>query len=222
MKNLINNFRTQPLHNKVLAVVYLLIALAMPFIIGMKPAHAQSGDVYAVPQVQAAGDTYEAVVLQVFRKEAEPSFQARAGWRRRGFGAQPGACVTLGYLKPLRGEHRGSGVGGFAGGAIQQCPDEDRSAGDRCATGRRHSGASVAYRDHRPTSTVRTGVTRASSFARRSSVFSDAMRPNSGRACEAQLRTRRSASCPGFSFSRSSFARRAGRPRRTAPAPPCT
>lgn len=114
MKNIVNNFRSQPLHNKVLAVVYLLIALAMPFIIGMKPANAQSGNVYAVPQAQAAGDTYEAVVLQVSRKEVEPSFQARAA------GAAAGSALGL-ALASRSGTHNRfavNTVGAVLGGVL--------------------------------------------------------------------------------------------------------
>jgi len=115
MKTIINSFRTQPLHNKCLCAIYLLVLLALPFIIGMKPANAQSGNVYAIPQAQAAGNVYEATVLQIQYKEVEPSVQAR------GAGAAVGGALGLALAARSGSEHRfavgtlGTVLGGLLG-----------------------------------------------------------------------------------------------------------
>jgi len=76
MKNLVNMYRAEPLHNRVLYALYVVIAVFLAFVIP-KDAKAQAGNVYAHPQAQAAGDTFEGVVLQLALKEVEPSNQAR-------------------------------------------------------------------------------------------------------------------------------------------------
>lgn len=114
MKTLVNNYRSLPLHNKVLVAVYVLVLLLMPFIIPMK-AHAQAGNVYALPRAQAAGDTYEAVVLQISIREVEPTIQARAT------GAGVGSILGLGLASQVKSQHRyvvntlGAVLGGVVG-----------------------------------------------------------------------------------------------------------
>lgn len=99
MKNLLNDYRSMQLHNKVLVAVYVLILLLLPFIIPMK-AHAQAGNVYAPLQAQVAGETYEAVVLQISIREVEPTIQARAT------GAGVGSVVGLGLATQVKSQHR--------------------------------------------------------------------------------------------------------------------
>lgn len=76
--NILNNFRSMQLHNKALCIVYALALLTVGLLIGSEKAHAQSGNVYAVPQAQVAGNVYEALVLQVSIKEVEATMPARA------------------------------------------------------------------------------------------------------------------------------------------------
>lgn len=99
MKNLVNNYRAMPLHNKVLAAVYVLILLLLPFLLQTK-AHAQAGNVYALPQAQVAGDTYEAIVLQISIREVEPTVQARAT------GAVVGSALGLGLASQAKTKNR--------------------------------------------------------------------------------------------------------------------
>jgi outer membrane lipoprotein SlyB len=99
MKNLVNNYRAMPLHNKVLAAVYVLILLLLPFLLQTK-AHAQAGTVYALPQAQVAGDTYEATVLQISIREVEPTVQARAT------GAVVGSALGLGLASQAKSKNR--------------------------------------------------------------------------------------------------------------------
>lgn len=89
MKNLLTMYRAEPLHNRVLYALYVVIAVFLAFIIPMKDAKAQAGNIYAQPQAQSAGDTSEGVVLQVALKEVEPSNQARAA------GAAVGSALGL-------------------------------------------------------------------------------------------------------------------------------
>lgn len=100
MKNIVNAFRAEPLHNKVLYPLYVVIVLLLAFIIPMKPANAQAGNVYAHPQAQVAGDTYEAVVLQISIREVEPSSQARAA------GAAVGSAVGLALASQAKTHNR--------------------------------------------------------------------------------------------------------------------
>lgn len=115
MKNIFNNFRSQPLHNKALCAVYLLVLLMLPFIIGMKPAQAQSGNVYAIPQAQSAGSVYEATVVQILYKELEPT------WQGRGAGAAVGGALGMALAARSGSEHRfavgtlGTVLGGLLG-----------------------------------------------------------------------------------------------------------
>jgi outer membrane lipoprotein SlyB len=88
MKALINDFRSTPLVHR-LIVVAEIVAIVVVFAFSPGKAHAQSGNVYAAPQVQTAGDALPAVVLQVAIKQAEPSFEARAA------GASVGTALGL-------------------------------------------------------------------------------------------------------------------------------
>jgi outer membrane lipoprotein SlyB len=99
MKNLLNDYRSMQLHNKVLVVVYLLVLVLLPLIIPMK-AHAQAGNVYGPVQAQVAGETYEAVVLQVALREVEPTIQARAT------SAGLGSVLGLGLASQVKSDHR--------------------------------------------------------------------------------------------------------------------
>jgi outer membrane lipoprotein SlyB len=54
-----------------------MLLLTVPLILLTGPAHAQSGNVYGSGQVQVAGPTESAVVVQVQVKEAEPGWQVR-------------------------------------------------------------------------------------------------------------------------------------------------
>lgn len=78
MKSIRNSFRSMQAHNKALCVTYALALLAVIFLLGSEKAHAQSGNVYAVPQAQVAGQVFEAVVLQVTLRDVEASTPARA------------------------------------------------------------------------------------------------------------------------------------------------
>lgn len=115
MKFLFNNYRAMPLHSKVLSLVYLLVLALLPFIIGMKPANAQSGNVYGAPQAQTMGQVYEAVVVQIAIKEVEPSVQARAA------GAAVGGALGMGLASRSNSQNRfvvntvGAVLGGLLG-----------------------------------------------------------------------------------------------------------
>ena len=79
MKTIVNSYRAQPLHNRVLAMVYACAAAVIVILLatGTDAAHAQAGNIYAPQQAQQRGDVWEAQVLQVSIKEVEPSAQAR-------------------------------------------------------------------------------------------------------------------------------------------------
>lgn len=116
MKNLVNMYREQPLHNRVLWAVYVFIAFFMAFfVIPMKEARAQAGNVYAHPQAQLAGDTFEGVVLQVSSKEVEPSNQARVA------GAAVGSALGVALASQSKNQNRfavntaGAVLGGLLG-----------------------------------------------------------------------------------------------------------
>ena len=74
----INSFRSLPAHEKALRIVYVIALATVALLLGTEKAHAQSGNVYAIPQAQIAGSVYEAVVLQVSIKEVEPTVPTRA------------------------------------------------------------------------------------------------------------------------------------------------
>lgn len=79
MKNaIVNAFRSIPLHHKVLTVVEILAALFVIALVTSEKAQAQSGNVYAPMQAQAAGEVWSGQVLQVSIKQVEASNQARA------------------------------------------------------------------------------------------------------------------------------------------------
>ena len=107
MKNLLTMYRAEPLHNRVLYALYVVIAVFLAFIIPMKDAKAQAG---AQPQAQSAGDTSEGVVLQVALKEVEPSNQARAA------GAAVGSA--LGLLISSHSNNQNRFVAGTAGAVL--------------------------------------------------------------------------------------------------------
>jgi outer membrane lipoprotein SlyB len=114
MKTLFNKYRSEPLHNRVLFALYILAALVLAFVIP-KDAKAQSGNIYAHPQVQTAGDTLEGVVLQISIKEVEPSNQARAA------GAAVGSALGLALATQSKNQNRfavntaGAVLGGLLG-----------------------------------------------------------------------------------------------------------
>lgn len=115
MKTLYNSFRGMSLANKVLTLVYVLILAGLPAIIGMGPAQAQSGGVYAHPQAQVAGEVYEAVVVQISFKEVEASPQARMA------GAAVGGALGVGLASRSSTQSRfavntvGAVLGGLLG-----------------------------------------------------------------------------------------------------------
>lgn len=114
MKNLINSFRAEPLHNRVLYTLYAFILIFLFFVIPMKEAKAQAGNVYANPQAQLAGETLEGHVLQVSIKEVEPSNQARAA------GAAVGSAVGIAATSQSNSQHRFAvnAVGAVLGGLL--------------------------------------------------------------------------------------------------------
>lgn len=114
MKNLFTMYRAEPLHNRVLYALYVVIVVFLAFVIP-KDANAQAGNVYAHPQAQAAGDTFEGVVLQISLKEVEPSNHARIA------GAAVGSAFGL-LLASKSGSHNrfavntaGAVLGGLLG-----------------------------------------------------------------------------------------------------------
>lgn len=114
MKIILKNFRSMQLHNKALCVVYVLALLIVGLVIGSEKAHAQSGNVYAVPQSQAAGNVYEAVVLQVSLREVEATMPARA------VGAGVGSAAGLLLAANVNSQQRAtvSTVGALLGGLL--------------------------------------------------------------------------------------------------------
>lgn len=114
MKTILNNFRSMQLHNKALTVVYVLALLTVGLVIGTEKAHAQSGNVYAVPQAQVAGNVYEALVLQVSIKEVEATMPARAA------GAGVGSAAGLLLASNVNTQQRATAntVGMLLGGLL--------------------------------------------------------------------------------------------------------
>lgn len=100
MQFLLNEFRAMQLHNKVLCVMYVFAILTVALVIGTEKAHAQSGNIYAIPQAQVAGNVYEAVVLQVSITEVEASTPARAA------GAGVGSAAGLLLAANVNTRHR--------------------------------------------------------------------------------------------------------------------
>lgn len=114
MKTIVNNFRTMELHDKALCIVYVLALLAVGLLIGMEKAHAQSGNIYTVPQAQVAGNVYQAVVLQVSIKEVEATTQMRVA------GAGVGSAAGLLLASSSNSQHRftANTVGVLLGGLL--------------------------------------------------------------------------------------------------------
>lgn len=115
MKNLVNNYKTLPLHDRVLWVVYVLAIAVVGFALTAGDARAQAGNVFAVPQAQRVGDSYEAVVLQVSIKEVEPSFQARAAGAAVGSAAGLLAASRASTRSPWAVNTAAAVVGGLLG-----------------------------------------------------------------------------------------------------------
>jgi hypothetical protein len=92
MKSIVANFRSMQLHDKVLCAVYLLALLTVVLTMSSGPAHAQSGNIYAVPQAQVVGNVYQAVVLQVSVKELEAAMPVRVAGA--GIGSAAGLVVA--------------------------------------------------------------------------------------------------------------------------------
>lgn len=115
MKDLITMYRAEPLHNRVLYPLYAFILIfVFFFVIPMKEARAQAGNVYAKPQAQQAGDALEGVVLQVSIKEVEPSNQARFA------GAAVGSALGVAIATRSNSQNRSAvnTVGAVLGGLL--------------------------------------------------------------------------------------------------------
>lgn len=115
MKNLISLYRSMALHDRVLTMVYVFAALVLMFVmLSPAPAHAQSGNVYAPQQSQAAGSVWEAEVLQVSIREVEPSTQARIAG-----GAVGGALgLALAARSDTKNRFAANTVGAVLGGLL--------------------------------------------------------------------------------------------------------
>lgn len=100
MKTIVANFRTLALHNKVLCFVYALALITVAWAVTSGPAHAQSGNIYALPQAQSIGNVYEAVVVQVSVKEVEANMPVRAA------GAGLGSAAGLVLASTANPQHR--------------------------------------------------------------------------------------------------------------------
>lgn len=100
MKSIVANFRSMQLHDKVLCAVYLLALLTVVLTMSSGPAHAQSGNIYAVPQAQVVGNVYQAVVLQVSVKELEAAMPVRVA------GAGLGSAAGLVLASTASPQHR--------------------------------------------------------------------------------------------------------------------
>ena len=116
MKTIVNSYRAQPLHNRVLAMVYACVAAVLVILMatGAGDAHAQAGNIYAPQQAQQRGDVWEAQVLQVSIKEVEPSTQARIAG-----GAVGGALgVALAARSDTKNRFAANTVGAVLGGLL--------------------------------------------------------------------------------------------------------
>lgn len=112
---IINTFRAMAPHNKALCVVYAFALLTVAFVLTSEKAHAQSGNIYAVPQAQVAGSVYEAVVLQVSIKEVEATMPVRVAGA--GLGSAAGLLLAANVNSQRRATVNTVGVllGGLLG-----------------------------------------------------------------------------------------------------------
>lgn len=115
MKTIIDNFRSMQLHNKVLCITYVLALIAVALAMTSGPAHAQSGNVYAVPQAQVVGNVYEAVVLQVSLKEVEAAMPVRAAGAALGSAAGLLLATNSNYQHRMTANTVGMLLGGLVG-----------------------------------------------------------------------------------------------------------
>lgn len=115
MKNFVNGYRSLPLHERVLYVVCAAALVVLGLIVSTEQAHAQSGNVYDLPQAQVVGDTYEAVVLQVSFKEVVASHQARAAGAALGGAAGLVLASRSGSRSPWAVNSAAALVGGLLG-----------------------------------------------------------------------------------------------------------
>mgnify|MGYP001627206526 CR=1 FL=1 len=114
MKFIRNTFRSLQAHDKALCVTYALALLALVFVLGAEKARAQSGNVYAAPQAQVAGQVFDAVVLQVTLRDVDASMPARA------VGGGLGAAAGLLLASNAGSQHRGAAntAGALLGGLL--------------------------------------------------------------------------------------------------------